>query len=651
MTTPAPRSTPASPAHLGRPAPVIATGHSPHARLRPVGIGDVRFADRFWQPRRERLRAVTLGSQFDQLEHTGRLDNFLRAAGRFDGPFQGRYFNDSDVYKWVEAACWTLAGAGVDDPALRRLVDETVATIAAAQGDDGYLNTFFTFEREGERWSNLKDHHELYCAGHLFQAAVAHHRATGETTLLGVATRFAALIESVFGPGGRPGTCGHPEIEMGLVELGRETGEPRWVALAGHLLDMRGREPTALTPGYGLDSAPPDYFQDHAPVREQRAVTGHAVRALYLYAGMTDCHLETGDLGLGAAALALWDEFQARQAYVTGGAGAHHRLESFGDPYELPNGRAYAETCAAIAHVMWAWRLLTLTGEARFAGAMETALHNGVLSGLSLDGECYFYVNPLADEGQHRRQPWFGTACCPPNIARLVASLPGYAASVSPEGLWLHLYVAGTIGATLPGGDPFTLHLDTDYPFDGVVAVTVLHPPRPETTLALRIPAWAGGATVTVNGEPVAGPARPESYVAIRRTWRAGDEVRLDLPMAVRPVTAHPRVEADRGRLALLRGPLVYCLEGCDHPGIDIRDVRVAAGDPWVPDSRPDLLGGVTTLRGRGTHVPAAGEPLYRPGGTPSSAGTPVELTAIPYALWANREAGPMRVWLPAGDG
>lgn len=436
---------------------------------------------------------------------------------------------------------------------------------------------------------------------------------------------------------------------MALVELSRETGDGRWVRLSRFFLDQRGREPSALAAPDGALGRPRQYFQDHLPVREQRAVIGHAVRALYLYGGATDLFVETGEVELWETVTALWEEFHARQVYVTGGAGARHEDEAFGTPYELPNDRAYAETCAAIAHVMWAWRMLLVTGEARYADALETALYNGVLSGLSLDGREYFYVNPLADDGTHRRQPWFGTACCPPNIARLLASLPGYVATTSDAGLWLHLYVAGTAKATLPDGNRVVIHQRTDYPWDGGVELEVQTERETPFGLFLRIPGWAEEAEIVVNGQPFDQEIRPGTYAEIHRSWKAGDRVRLSLPLAVRCLMSHPRVEANRGRIALVRGPLVYCLEQADHAGVDVRDLRIPSGATWEASLRPDLLGGVVTLHGEAIvmgDAGDAGDALYRPFRHEETNGRMVPVTAIPYFTWANRESGPMRVWL-----
>lgn len=624
--------------HLHEPF-VVDTTYSAQARLHPLHLRQVRLQDRFWEPRRQINRNITLPSQYQQCVQTGRLDNFRRAAGQIEGPFQGRFFNDSDVYKWVEAAAWTLAAE--KDEKLEALVDEVIGLIAAAQGEDGYLNTYFTFENADKRWTDLQVMHELYCAGHLIQAAVAHHRATGKTTLLDVATRFADSIDSVFGPGKRPGTCGHPEIEMALVELARDTGEERYLKLAQFFIDNRGQQPPII-------SGKP-YYQDHAPFRQQDEVVGHAVRALYLYAGATDAYTETGEQALLHAINALWADLQQHKVYVTGGVGSRYDGEAVGESYELPNDQAYTETCAAIAHIMWAWRLLLLTGNALYADAMELTLYNGMLAGISLDGESYFYQNPLADRGRHRRQPWFGTACCPPNVARLLASLPGYIYTTSDAGLWVHLYTSSEANVRLPQGSVLKCKQTSNYPWDGKIKLSI-EPEQASATfgLNLRIPAWAHGATVSVNGETLAPPIQPGSYCRIERTWQPGDQVELVLPLVMRAVTSHPHISNNNGRIALLRGPLVYCVEQADHEA-DVWDLYLPKDFQWSEHCTENLLGGVVTAQTSAFARTDTGwqQQLYRAYGEEQPTYAPATLTAIPYYAWANREAGPMQVWLP----
>ncbi len=623
------------------PFPVIVdTSHSPHARLRPVALDAVTLSDAFWAPRRQRNRAVTLPAQYRFLEETGRLDNLRRAGGLKTGlPFRGRYYDDSDVFKWLEAATWTLAVEPAAD--LAGMVEEAIAAICAAQRPDGYLNSYFALERAGERWTNLRDMHELYCAGHLIQAAVAHYRATGSRRLLEVARRLAEHIASVFGPdeGQRPGTPGHPEVEMALVELARTTGERRPLELARFFLDMRGR---------GLIGGS-DYHQDHRPFREMDRLAGHAVRAMYLGAGAADLYAETGEAALGRALERLWTHLVACQLYVSGGVGSRHEGEALGADYELPNGRAYAETCAAIGSIMWSWRMLSLAGAARYADLIETTLYNAVLVGLSLDGQSYFYDNPLESDGSHRRQAWFSCACCPPNVARLLASLPGYLYSRSREGLWVHLYAAGRARLALPGGRPVELRQETRYPWEGTVELEVRG--SGSFSLFLRIPDWcAAPPGLQVNGRPWDGGALPGRYVELRRRWRTGDTVRLDLPLEARRVACHPYVAENAGRVALCRGPLLYCFEGVDNPGVELRDVVVPAAAAVQAEFAPGLLGGVAVLRVPAQAVPPderwAGS-LYRPAEPQAAAaGRPLTLTAVPYYAWANREPGAMRVWV-----
>jgi len=621
-------------------AVVVDTRLSPFCRLRPLSLDAVTIDDAFWAPRRRVNQAVTLIEQYEQLEQTGRLHNLRRAAGQEQGAFEGRFFNDSDVYKWLEAAAWVLSTER--DEWLHTRVDDLIALIAAAQDADGYLDTYFTFDRTAERWTNLAVMHELYCAGHLIQGAVAHHRATGAHTLLDVAIRLADHIVATFNPERLQGADGHPEIEMALVELARDTGDERYLRQAAFFVDQRGQHPPTISGQ--------EYHQDHAPVRAQREVVGHAVRALYLYAGMTDVYAETGEQALWEALDALWRNLQDRKIYITGGAGARYEGEAFGDDYELPNRRAYAETCAAIAHVMWAWRMLLVTGEARYADAMETALYNGVLSGVSLDGMTYFYENPLADRGDHRRQLWFGTACCPPNIARLLASLPGYFYATADQGAWVHLYATGTATMDLPTAGAVTIRQQANYPWEGEILLTV-EPAAPAApfSLFLRIPSWAEDATIAVNGEPLGTAVTPGRYAEIHREWMAGDVVRLTLPLTVRVLASHPHVLNNHDRVALVRGPLVYCVEAVDHPGVDPWDLVAPTRAAWQADWEPDLLGGVAVLR-TDTAARASAEwagHLYRPFDARSAAPTTTPLTAIPYYAWANRAAGAMQVWLP----
>lgn len=622
---------------------LVDTSRSPRARLRPVPLGAVRLSDRLWEPRRERNRKVTLPGQYRLCEETGRIDNFRRAAGKVVKPFQGRYYNDSDVYKWVEAVSWSLAEHA--DPELQGLLEWVIAEIAAAQEPDGYLNTHFTFEKAALRWTNLRDWHELYCAGHLIQAAVAHYRVTGEESLLVVALRLAECILREFGPDGRNGTCGHQEIEMALVELSRLTGDARFLRQAVLFLDRRGQDPPVI------GGSP--YHQDHLPFRRLSEVTGHAVRMAYYCAGAADVVLEMDEPEFEAALDRLWTNMTSRRMYVTGGIGSRYEGEAFGEDWELPNDRAYAESCAAIGSVLWNWRMLQLRAHPRYADLIETALYNAILPGLSLDGERYFYQNPLADGGSHRRQPWFECACCPPNLARLLASLPSYFYSTSEAGIWVHLYGASTARLSIAGGVA-VLEQSTEYPWSGEVRFRWGSVPEGfALPLFLRIPAWAEGALVTA-GEGPGRPAAPGSYHRVEPpsgSWREGDAVGLRLPESVRVVRSHPMVACNAGRVALFRGPILYCAEAVDVGG----DPRLlVVEDPSVlrPEGRPELLGGVVALTGVGRFVepgPGWDGVLYRGDGGGATTSEARAVTLVPYYAWANREPGPMAVWLQEG--
>jgi hypothetical protein len=627
--------------------------HSPYAKLRPVPVDAVTLTDRFWSPRLEINRTVTLPSQYRQCEETGRIDNFRRVSGKVDKPFVGIFFNDSDIYKWLEAASWALA-SGTEDTALQQMVDDTIAEVAAAQHPDGYLNSYFSLERADERWTNLRDMHELYCAGHLFQAAVAHFRATGERTLLEVATRFADCICAYLGPtadGKHVGTGGHEEIEMGLVELYRVTDERRYLDQAQYFIDARGANPSALIKQGAGGEFNRGYFQDSVPFRDLGETIGHAVRMIYLTCGATDVYAETGEAALKTALDRQWDNMTGRRMYVTGGLGARHEGEAFGKDYELPSDRAYAETCAAIANVMWNWRVLNVTGDAKYADLMELALYNGVLSGLSLEGTEYFYVNPLEDDGTHRRQPWFGCACCPPNVARLMASLPGYFYGSAGNDAAIHLYASGTAEIALQSGEHLTLTQMSNYPWDGEIEITLNEVPASFQALLLRIPGWADNAALTVNGEPIKAEVRSGSYARIRREWQAGDKVRLSLPMPVRALAGHPQIASTRACVALMRGPLVYCIEQAGNFEVDVREVVVPGDASFRAQFQPDLLGGVTTVQFIGLQTDASHwRSLYRPVETlPEPGKEKCSVTAIPYYAWANRAPGPMRVWIPVG--
>ncbi|MFJ2889182.1 glycoside hydrolase family 127 protein [Streptomyces sp. NPDC087305] len=637
--------------------PRISSAASPlgPVRLGPAARAALRPATTavdagFWHTRREVNARVSLPQGPELLESAGNLHNLRVAAGAVEGEFQGAYpFVDTDVYKWLEAASWQLAQQPHAE--LESAVDRIIALVAAAQQPDGYLNTWFQVREGGTRYQDLRWGHELYCAGHLIQAAVAHRRATGRPELLDVAVKFADHLGLVFGPpgSGRPidGIDGHPEIETALVELYRETGDRRHLDLAGYFVDRHG---------HGLLGGEA-YCQDRVPVREATDVEGHAVRQLYLLAAVADLATETDDPELRSAATRLWAAMTAAKTHLTGGLGAHHDKEDFGDPYELPNERAYCETCAAIASVQWSWRMALLTGEARYSDLIERTLYNGFLAGVSLDGERWLYVNPLQVRDGHtdpggdqsaRRTRWFRCACCPPNVMRLLASLEHYLASGDEQGLQIHQF---TTGRHSHGG--MSVRAETDYPWHGTIALTVEDTPDRPWTLSLRIPQWCREFRVQVGELSYDETDAPvdDGWLRLERAWAPGDSVVLELALEPRLTAADPRVDAVRGCAAIERGPLVYCLEQVDVPGGGLDDIVLDPTRPLAVKHRPDLLGGVTTVVAAGYRRNLAEDGSWWPyraaGPEAAPAGDLVELTAIPYHAWANRQDGSMRVWLP----
>jgi uncharacterized protein len=619
------------------------------ANLSPLSLGQVRLCDGYWEQWCEVNRSATIPLGPKRLEEAGNLYDLRLAADREQGSYKGPLYQDSDVYKWLEAVAWERGRE--DDPELARHQKEITELIAAAQAADGYLNSYYQVHPELGRFSNLAHGHELYCAGHLIQAAIAQHRATGEDGLLKVAVRFADYLVGVFGPGRREGVPGHPEIEMALTELHRLTGDRRYLALAQYFVDTRGQG-LVVENQFG-----PAYFQDRVPVRQATSVEGHAVRALYFAAGATDVAIEAGDDVLLEALERQWADMVATRTYLTGGVGARWEGEAFGEAYELPSDRAYCETCAAIASVMWSWRLLLATGNGRYADLIERTLFNATVSGLSLNGERFFYVNPLQlrrgdDQTSSRspgrgRQAWYDTACCPTNVMRFLASIEQYFWTRSADGVQLHQFASGEVSLEHDGGT-IKLNVATRYPWDGRVEIEVSRTPSSRWTLSVRIPAWCGDAAVSINGAEQELRRSPLGYVEIGRTWAKGDRVVIDLPMPVRRTRAARDVDSAYGCTALERGPLVYCIEQRDCPeGSPLKRIRIIDGEvrPGTPE---EALGGVIPLE-----VPVvfaeqdrAAFP-YAEQIAPERYGAPVRVKAVPYYAWANRGVGPMRVWLP----
>jgi uncharacterized protein len=628
------------------------TTHSPAAMWQTLAGGAVTIDGGLWARRQAINREAALPHGYRMLETAGNFENLRIAGGRSTGRYQGPVFMDSDVYKWIEAAAYEHAR--VPSEWLLSHMATAIDIVGAAQGADGYLNSHYTVAEPGRRWTDFAQGHELYCAGHLFQAAVADHRATGTDGLLRIARRFADYLVDRFGPGKHPGTPGHPEIEMGLIELYRETGDRRYAELARFFLDQRGH--AWLGPGRYNSAA---YYQDRVPVRDASELEGHAVRALYLTAGIADVYLETGEASLLSALHRQWADLTSHKLYVTGGVGSRHLGEAFGQPYELPNDLAYDETCAAIASILWSWRMLLATGQSHFADLIDRTLHNAVLSGVSLDGERYFYVNPLASNGRAEylgrggcvRKDWHLVACCPPNVMRLLASLGHYVATRDRTGLQVHQYAPVRIATALATGGAVRLRMETRYPWEGAVRLTVEESDGRSWPLALRIPEWsAGRAAVRVNGAPATATPDGHGYLRLEQPWRPGDTVELDLPMDARLIEPHPAIEATRGCLAIERGPLVYCVEQADQGAAPVAELELDPSRPMESRWAPELLEGVVVVRAPGFRVDesAWGGRLYRPfrpGAAPAR--QRAELTAIPYFAWANRGPGAMRVWIP----
>lgn len=599
----------------------IATGQE---MLRPVPFTEVKLTDQFWAPRIQTNRTLTIPHNFKMCEQTGRIGNFDRAAGKLQGKFEGLYFNDSDVYKVMEAASYSLATH--PDPKLDAYLDDLIAKLAAAQRPDGYLNTFFILTNLNDRWTNLKDKHELYCAGHLIEAAVAHTQATGKKNFLNVAIKLADHIDSLFGPDKRHEICGHEEIELALVKLYTVTSEKRYLNLAKFMTDLRGTDNGRKRWG--------EYHQDHKPLLQQDKAVGHAVRFGYFMIGATDIVRATGDRTYLPALDRLWDNVTTAKLYITGGIGAKSSGEAFGADFELPNESAYAETCAGISNAMWNQRMALVHADGKYIDVMERVFYNGFLSGISLSGDRFFYVNPLASRGKHNRVPWFSCACCPPNVARVLASMGGYFYATSNDTLYVNLFAGGAAKVKLASQDVEVIQ-KTDYPWDGKIQLTIKTARPVEAAIAVRIPAWVEGkAAISLNGNAV--PANiARGYATIRSQWKDGDVISVDLPMPARRVYADPRIKANTGRVALARGPIVYCIEGADNP-LRLPGFFLPKDAPLSVASQPQLLGGVTVIKGTGQLRGLDGEPAKS-----------VDFTAIPYYAWDNRSAGAMLLWLP----
>jgi uncharacterized protein len=630
-------------------AGVIATRNSPYAKLKSVPVQAVTIEPGFWSKRRTINVDSSIPSMRQELLDHDRMNNFLRLERKSPKPQHGPVFSDSDIYKWVEAVGFALQTQPL--PELRGQADAMIRDVVAVQEPSGYLNTYYQGDFKGDRmqWKTQTTGHETYCIGHLLQGAIAYYRATGDPTLLQAGMRFVdGFLLPGYGPGANqlPIVAGHPEIEMSLIELYRTTGNKRYLDLAGYILQGDPRVP--LTPRQI------SYMFCGVPFPTRTKLEGHAVRAMYACCGATDYYLETGDPAYWKTLNVLWNDLSAHQLYVTGGVGARSDGESFGNAYELPNDRAYGESCAAIGNMMWNWRMLSASGEARFTDVMERALYNGINSGMSLDGKLYCYRNPLAfnpSTGDKIRNPWYDTTCCPPNLERTFASLPGYFYSTSKDGVYVHFYDNSEMKWHLPSGTPIVVRQTTKYPWEGTVEISVAPASAEEFTVFVRIPGWSKRSNVQVNGKEVEGVTAGQ-YLPVRRRWTSGDKLVLSFDMRPQVLHANPAVADDRGRIAFQRGPIVYCMEQLDQ--------REASQDSSVfprftarltetttERYESGLLEGVVVLEHPGSMLPAASPDLYEETLPQPAAGTDTKLKMIPYYAWSNRELSAMQVWVP----
>jgi len=644
------------------------TSATPQVKVRCVDIGDVRWTDGFWAERFDLCHNVMIPNMWRLLEDqdvSHAYDNFLVAAGLKEGRHRGPKWHDGDFYKWLEAAAFVY---GITkDENLNQQMDQIIEVIGKAQREDGYIHTPVVIRQrnqdgEVEEFENRLDF-ETYNMGHLMTCACVHYRATGKTTLLGIAKKAADFLYTLFQKSPRilanNAIC--PSHYMGVVEMYRTLGDPKYLELAKGLINIRD-----------LIEAGTDHNQDRIPFRQQTQAVGHAVRANYLYAGIADVYAETGDKSLLGALEEIWSDVTSRKMYVTGATGAlydgaspdgskaHSSIQlvhqAYGRACQLPNITAYNESCATVGFALWNWRMLGITADARFADVFELALYNGVLSAISLDGKKFFYTNPLRRVSHlpfqlrwsRKRQPYIGCFCCPPNVVRTIAEVAAYAYSMSDDGVWVNLYGSNVLDTRLPDGSKVKLTQRTDYPWGDTMRITVEEIPARELSVFLRIPGWAEGSRATINGKLVGNNLKSEQYFEIRRSWSAGDVIELFLPMPVQLIEANPLVEEVRNQVAVKRGPIVYCLESVDLPdGVQITDVAISRTTKFRTHFDDNLLAGTSVLQGRVLALPASdwGEALYR--AMPLQAPKAVDIRMVPYYAWGNRGDAEMTVWLP----
>lgn len=635
-----------------------------------IKLGKVTIHDKVWADRIKLISEKVIPYQWDALndqipgaEPSHAIENFRIAAGESNGMFHGMVFQDSDVAKWIEAASFSLVTYPNAD--LEKLLDSVIDLIGRAQQADGYLNTYFTVAKPSERWKDFAFGHELYCAGHLIEAAVAYYQATGKRRLLEIMSRYVDYIDHVMGPESNDlphKYCGHQEIELALVKLYHATGENRYLRLSQYFVDERGKQPSFLqeeetfggpekTKWFDLE-----YHQAHTPIREQEKAVGHSVRAMYQYSAMADLALAAKDTSLADALRVLWKNVTTRRMYITGGLGSQGHAERFTIDYDLPNDTAYTETCAAIGLIMWAQRMLQIETNSSYADVMERAIYNGALSGISLDGTKYFYVNPLEvypEAVEHRydlqhvkpeRVSWFGCACCPPNIARLITSIGSYLYTQHEQGICVHLYMANETEFTI-AGNVIKLETITQYPLDGHITMNIASEHTAEFAISLRIPAWCRNPKIAINGQFLdVQSVKVNGYAVLKRAWSKGDRIELELPMIAELIQSHPDVRENSGKAAIQRGPIIYCLEEMDN-GSNLADISIAREAQLTAELEDDLFGGIIVIKGQAQRSNKAlwEDVLYQP---LANATETISFKAIPYSMWGNRTPGEMTVWV-----
>ena len=587
-------------------------------KINQVDFSKVQITDNFWSPRLERHTSVTLPVCIDQIENqTGRIRNFENAA-KGEGEHSGIFFDDSDVYKAVEGMAYSLINH--PDATLEAKTDEWIDKFAAAQQPDGYINTFYTLTGLDKRWSNI-DKHEMYCAGHMIEAAVAYYQATGKRKMLDVCIRMVEHMMSVFGPGKRNWVPGHEEIELALVKLYQVTNEEKYLDFAYWLLEERGH-------GYGSMGTEgtwhPEYYQDAIPVRDLQKISGHAVRCMYLYCGMADVAALKQDTGYIAALHRLWDDVVLRNMYITGGIGSSAHNEGFTTDYDLPNLEAYCETCASVGMVLWNHRMNQLTGDSKYVDVLEKALYNGALAGISLRGDLFFYVNPLESKGNHHRQAWYGCACCPSQISRFLPSIGNYIYGTSDDALWVNLYIGNKANVKL-GKKDMKVSMESQVPWEGQVKMTIDElASSVKKEIRMRIPEWCENYSLAVNGEAINQPNLDKGYAVLERQWKQGDVITLNIEMPAVLKQADPRVKQDVGKRAIQRGPLVYCMEETDNP-TDFDQLTLSTKSALESQFDATLLDGIVKITAKDEDK---------------------TINLIPYYAWDNREAGKMKVWI-----